>query len=103
MAGTDEFSGLKCPPKVEKSEQILKVMKLTFDIIYSKVMALVYPPGILLLPLLLKCGAKHSPSGGRNRKNRVPAHKHALGPCNKKSNIEISTDQNVAGSLFEEH
>ena len=78
-------------------------MKMPFGIIYSKVMALVYPPGILLLPLLLKCGAKHSPSGGRNRKNRVPAHKHALGPCNKKSNIEISTDQNVAGSLFEEH
>ena len=103
MAETDEFSGLKCPPNVEKSEQILKVMKLTFDIIYSKVMALVYPPGILLLPLLLKCGEKHSPSGGRNQKNRVPAHKHTLGLCNKKLNIEISTDQKVAGSVFEEH
>ena len=58
-------------------------MKMSFGIIYSKIMVLVYPPGILLLPPLLKCGAKHSPSGGRNRKNRVPAHKHALGLCNK--------------------
>ena len=45
MADLGGFSVPKCPQKDDKYEQILKVMKLTFDIIYSKIMALVYPPG----------------------------------------------------------
>ena len=34
---------------------------------------------------------------GRYRKNRVPAHKHTLGPCNLNLNIEIFTNQNFGG------
>ena len=48
MAGPGRFSDPKCHPKVEKFEDILKVVNLTFDIIYLKFKALVYPPGILL-------------------------------------------------------
>ena len=96
------FSVPQCPPKKAKNEKILTVMKMRFYIIYSKIYAILYPPGILLAPTLSICGAKHSPSGGRIRKNRVPATKSTLEPCNSNLKIKISTDQKTAKSLFAE-